>query len=265
MAITELTHDNSKLVNFLEKHDYCPILSDPANTRVGLAFPKLLKDKVEVIDAWNYSEKRAQNSQIACQITTYKVSLVTSCIFISATYIVPSASKEAFDAMCNKISSLCMDRELFIAAGDFNKDQHKKENRDYFKNFFSGILSQKVKKTTRHSVKVVKNRTIITNTCIDLVFVSDKLKKKCLDKEATICKDTPSDHYCPSLSFDVKVPYKYIVKEYYLDPTRRPPIPKDKLNTIILELRNKFDLNSAAFEDMNQADKLDFITKTTKE
>ena len=44
-----------------------------------------------------------------------------------------------------------------------------------------------------------------------------------------VLKTTPSDHFLIQASVDISVPKVYVDKHYFLDPTRRPPIPKKKL------------------------------------
>ena len=56
-----------------------------------------------------------------------------------------------------------------------------------------------------------------------------------------------------------------MVKEYYLDRTRRPPILKGKLETIKIELSNRFEVDKLLIEDLQQNELLDYVSNRTRE
>ena len=205
LALTELTHDASKLVHLLQNHGDLPIITDPLNCRVGLCVPKFFRGCVEIIDSWQHCERRKQKSQIACQITTYKIKLSTAAIVLSVVYLVPDASEQCAKAMCTKMLRLNDSNRLYAAVGDFNIDQKLQKNRTFFKDQVGGFLHQVVKKVTRRATRKYNNRTEISETIIDLMFLSPDLKSR-LHGTPEICEDTPSDHSMVTAVFDLKVP-----------------------------------------------------------
>ena len=113
----------------------------------------------------------------------------------------------------------------YIAIGDFNSDFEIKKNRDEYRADLGGILTQIVKQPTRYSDRMIGHTRNISNTRIDLAFVSDTMKKR-LISDPSIHMDSPSDHHMVECIFNTNVPKKSITYEYYLDPTRRPRIKK---------------------------------------
>ena len=56
-----------------------------------------------------------------------------------------------------------------------------------------------------------------------------------------------------------------MVKKYYLDPTRRPPIPTGKLETIKTNLSNRFTIDDKLVDTMSQVEVFDYVTDMTRE
>ena len=263
LALTELTQDSSKLTHMLEKHKNFPILTDPKNTRVGLCVPVFFRGNVDIIGSWQYCEARKQKSQIACQITTFKLKLSTVTIAMSVVYLVPDASESCARAMCTEMVRLSGVHKYYTAIGDFNIDQKLYRNRQFFNDHVGGHLHQIVNGVTRRASRKINNRFNVTETIIDLVFLSNDLKSK-LVGTPTIRENTPSDHWMVETTFSLSVPSKYVVKEYFLDPTRRPPIPKAKLEVVKLELSNRFEIASDSLDLMPQHEALCHIAATTR-
>ena len=99
---------------------------------------------------------------------------------------------------------------------------------------------------------------------IDLVFVSPEIKSKIVSK-VDIITTTPSDHYMVEICLDIKVPLKYAVKEYFLDPTRRPPIPKDKLETVRFEIRHTLEEAEKHMRSLTHVQHMNFIDAVVKQ
>ena len=264
LALTELAPDDSVLPSLFSKQTEFPVLTAPNNMRVGLCVPTYLRSCVEIVDSWQHCESRKRKSQIACQITTYKIRLSTVAITISVVYLAPDATAQCAKLMCAEILRLNDLHKLYCAMGDFNLDQRIEANRIFFKDQFGGFLHQTVKNTTRHATRKMNDSVSESNTIIDLVFLNKDLKVK-LKGPNEIKGGTPSDHNMVISSFDLKVPTKYVIKEYYLDPTRRPPIPKAKLDSVRLELSNKFQQLENHIEEVDQDVALDTISSTIRE
>ena len=177
-VLTELTSENTDTIHLLEKHANFPIITCSKNRRVGLIVPNYIRDYVEIVDSWQYTHKRVQNSQIAIQMTTYRVTFSTTVVTISAVYIVPDASVKAKIALCEKQVELEIKHANYMSAGDYNMDFKLKEIRAFFKTHTGGYLTQIVKKTTRKCTRRMKNRLNTSETTIDLVFLGKDLKKK---------------------------------------------------------------------------------------
>ena len=102
-VLTELSSENTDTTHILEKHEKYPIISCPLNRRVGLAISSAWRHCVEIVDTWRFEEKRKRSSQIAVQVTTYRITFSTTVITVSGIYIVPEATVAAKTAMCQKI------------------------------------------------------------------------------------------------------------------------------------------------------------------
>ena len=197
-------------------------------------------------------------------MTTYKIRLSTVAITISVVYLAPDASTNCAKLMCAEILRLNDLHKLYTAMGDFNLDQHVEANRTFFKDQFGGFLHQTVKDVTRRATRKINGNVSESSTIIDLIFLNGDLKSK-QKRPVEILEGTPSDHWMAISTFDLAVPSKYVIKEYYLDPTRRPPIPKAKLETVKLELSNKFRALEADILESNQDVVLDIISTTVRE
>ena len=241
IAITELTPDSSYLSNLLEHHPQYPILAHEDSPRVGLMYPKYLMDNVQIIDNYNIFQKRSVKSKKVCQCTLYNFSINSINIMIFIVYCAPDANTTSITALFEKITSLSEQYDKFLVLGDFNIDWRKKYTKDLIRDSCGHTLNQIVKNTTRRCIRNYRNRTITTNTIIDLVFLSDKLHEK-LGK-VCILEDSPSDHFMVKFELDIKPPPKYIIKEFFLDPTKRRPFKKDSLPSILKELSEFYDEN----------------------
>ena len=262
-VITELSSDSSDTIYLLEKHPKYPILACPKNRRVGLMIPRLWWEHVEIVDTWSRVEKRQRKSQIAIQCTTYRITLSTFVCTISAVYIVPDASIEAKKTLFEHKVGLQMKYPNYMSLGDYNMDATQKKNREFFKSHCGGCLSQLVKGITREKTRTLNGKSCTSKTMIDLVFVSPEIKSKIVSK-VDIITTTPSDHYMVEICLDIKVPLKYAVKEYFLDPTRRPPIPKDKLETVRFEIRHTLEEAEKHMRSLTQVQHMNFIGAVVK-
>ena len=106
LALTELARDDSALPGLLSKQSEFPILTAPKNMRVGLSVPAYMRSCVEIVDSWQHCESRKRKSQIACQMTTYKIRLSTVAITISVVYLAPDATAQCARLMCAEILRL---------------------------------------------------------------------------------------------------------------------------------------------------------------
>ena len=262
-VITELSSEKSDTIRLLEKHKKYPIVTDPENRRVGLMIPKLWRDHCEIVDTWNRSCKRKQSSQIAAQCTTYRITLSTFVCTISAVYIVPDAPVRVKEDLFEHMSNLSLKFPNYMSLGDYNMDAKNNKIRDFFKSACGGALSQIVREPTREKTRKLKGKLSTSSTTIDLAFLTPELKSKLIGK-VKINKDSPSDHFMVSFCLDIKVPLKYAVKRYFLDTTRRPPIPKDKKDEILGEISSILEENKTHMVSLGQADHLNFIWETIK-
>lgn len=166
---------------------------------------------------------------------------------LSAVYAAPDANAEALLALCRKMVELKGAHTNYVALGDFNQNVKVSSTREYFKAQVGSHLSQIVKGTTKKTLRQLNNSLQTTETTIDLIFCSDGMKSKVIGKPV-IHTDSPSDHFMVEATFDIKVPYKYVVKEYFLDTTRRRPIPKSKLAQANSDLQNLLRSHESDFE-----------------
>ena len=218
---------------------------------------------MDIVDTWNRSEKRLRKSQISIQCTTYRIRMSTFECTISAIYIVPDASLEAKKALFEHKVELEMKYPNYMSLGDYNMDAKKLKIRDFFKSHCGGHLTQIVKGTTRKKSRKVGSRERTSETTIDLIFMSSDIKSKMISK-CEILTDSPSDHYMVEFLLDVKTPLKYAVKEYFLDKTRRPPIPKNKLDIVRNEIRTTLETSNVDIASLSQDEHLAFILETVK-
>ena len=150
-----------------------------------------------------------------------------------------------------------------MSVGDYNMDVSKVDIRRFFKAHIGGILTQVVKEPTRVSTRVIKGKCNISKTKIDLVFLGEGAKQKLFQSDC-INKKSPSDHYMVEFCLDIRVPLKYAVKEYHLDTTRRPLIPKGKLELVRSEIKHVLDQNEEKMSRLPQSRHLDFIWEIVK-
>ena len=94
-------------------------------------------------------------------------------------------------------------------------------------------------------------------TIIDLVFLDTDMNAKF--KHISIHKDSPSDHFLVKFALDVSVPKVYTTNSFYMDPSRRPAIPKDKLANSILWLKQSIDRDFDKFDSMTQSQVFEWI------
>ena len=141
--------------------------------------------------------------------------------------------------------------------GDFNINLKTPDKKRFVTVEIGSEFKQLVKDATRVKARSVNGSTEVSQTLIDLVFVPNDLKVK-IKERPQIIKDSPSDHYFISSKFELLVPSKYVVKEYYLDTTRRRPIPRSKLSLANSEMANLIDTNRNAFLEANNHDSLVF-------
>jgi len=243
LAITELSKSDTNLVNFVNSHPDYPIISDPKNYRVGLMTSKYLSQYVKILDVWQYNmKKRKVKSNTACQMTTYGVRVNRVNFTISVVYLVPDADTAAVTAVYQKLIELERKYENFMALGDFNLDFRSESVQQKIAELLGDRLRQVVDKTTRKSKRTTDGQTKISETIIDLVFLSDGMFSL-MAKKPKIIKDTPSDHYLVRTEFNIGIPKTYMIKEYYLDPTRRPPLKPETLKKCLDELKEIFQVN----------------------
>ena len=265
LAITELSKTDTNLVNFVNSHPDYPIFSDPKNYRVGLMTSKFLAPYVKIVDVWQYNmEKRKVKSNTACQMTTYGVKVNKVNITIAVVYLVPDADVAAVTAVYRKLIELEKSYENLIALGDYNLDFRSDSVQKQIAELLGDRLRQVVDKTTRKSKRTTDGQTTTSETIIDLVFLSDGMFDLMV-KKPKIIKDTPSDHYLVRTEFNIDIPKTYMIKEYYLDPTRRPPIKPDKLQTCLDELKEIFCANQDLLNGSSQSEILEFIRWQTRE
>ena len=261
--LTEMTSESSDTIFLLDKlKAYC-IVSCDKNRRVGLIIPKFWKDNVEVVDSWRCTQDRKKRiSNVAVQATTYRLSFSTKVLHVTGVYIVPDASLEAKLDFFRKKSELEINYPNYMSLGDYNMDAKKAKVREFFK-CHAGGLTQIVKQTTRKKTRMVKGKKVTSETTIDLAFLSQDAKSL-IDGPVTTHKDAPSDHYLVEFRLNVKVPLKFVVKEYYLDPTRRPPIPKGKLQTVLDELQTVLEEHEHKYHSMTQSEIFTFVAESIR-
>ena len=88
---------------------------------------------------------------------------------------------------------------------------------------------------TERSVSEVDGETVTSETCIDLIFLNPDVQKLYCD--VSIFQDSPSDHFCLDLKLKIEVPRNYHVVKEMKDPTKRPPIPSNKLGAFNHDLK----------------------------
>ena len=148
--------------------------------------------------------------------------------------------------------------------GDFNTDWQDSSLKSEYVADVGNKLEQIVDKPTR--VKTVNHDSgpKTSSTIIDLIFLSDDLKAR-LKAGPNIIKNVPSDHLMLECFFDVGAPSKWVDQTYFLDPTRRPPIPSHKLPTVIGELSSKFETEMIEIAGMDHDEIVSYTQKSIKE
>ena len=264
IALTELVSENSELNNFLACDSRFPILNDNRCKRVGLMIPKYLENYFEIVDVFTVKQARKRKSQTISQVVTFKFQYQKIKEYISVVYQAPDVKKNSSVLLMDKISEYAKRFPNYVALGDFNADFSDKKIKSEYKSHIGGILSQVVDKPTRQKNVNRDGKKKLSSTIIDLVFLSDKMKKQ-LVKQPIIHKDSPSDHYMVECQFDLEVPQKYTVYEYFLDPTRRPPLKGKSLKKVLDDLENKFSKNSINLASMTQDQIIAFTQKTVRD
>ena len=146
-VLTELTSENRDTIHLLTKHKDYPILTDPQNRRVGLMIPSFLRELVEIVDVWSWSDaNRQRQSKVAIQMTTYKLNFSTCILTISAVYVAPDVTIIGRRALSHKCIDLKSKNPNYLALGDYNSDVKKKVNNDFFSTETDSHLAQIVKK-----------------------------------------------------------------------------------------------------------------------
>ena len=260
LCLTELSSENRDTVNILAKNDDFPILNDPKNKRVGMMIPCFLKESVEVFDTWSWCQTRNRKSNKAVQMTLFRVNLNTIVITIVVVYAAPDTNIDGKRALCRKLCELGKNIPNMVVVGDFNIDMKDREKKRFLKTELSGMYTQIVNDFTRVKSRNFDGEIRISKTCIDLVLLSMNMKKKLIDT-ALIIKDAPSDHFLVKFSLDIKVPSKFVEKKYFLDPTRRKPIPKSKLDMANSELSELIKSHEALFERSNRVESINLLRK----
>ena len=260
LCLTELSSENRNTINVLAKHSDFPTLTHPDNKRVGIMLPNYLKDAVEIVDAWSWCQKRNRNSDKAVQLTIFKVNLSSIVMTIIVVYAAPDTNIEGKRALCRKLCDLGKSFPNAITVGDFNIDLKVKEKKRFLMTELGGLYSQVVNDFTRVKTRNIDGSSRTSKTCIDLVFLTKDIKQKLIDKPVII-KDAPSDHYLVNFSLDIKVASKYVVKEYFLDPTRRRPIPKSKLKEANDALSKLINSRAADFDSADRAESFKLLNE----
>ena len=253
LCLTELSSENRDTIHILAKNSEFPILTHPENKRVGIMIPSFLKDRVEIIDFWSWSQSRRRNSNRAVQLTAFKVNLSSIIITIVIVYAAPDTNIDGKRALCRKLCDLEKENPNVITVGDFNIDVKDTDKNRFLKTELGDAYTQIVKDFTRVCTRSVNGSIRVSKTCIDLVFLTRELKRKLINTP-TIRKDAPSDHFLVEFSLDVRVPSKYVIKEYYLDTTRRKPIPKSKLDEANSEMSRLIKSHETDFLNSNQVE-----------
>ena len=124
-------------------------------------------------------------------------------------------------------------------------------------------MSQIIKQTTRRNTRSINGCTQTSETIIDLAFIDDALASK-LQGPPIMHNDTITDHFMIEMNFNIAVPSKYVIKSYYLDTTRRPPIKKKDLPFAIEELKYLLDNHIANPEDLSNCEYFQLIEKSLK-
>ena len=263
VALTELVNDQAELNNLLARDTRFPVLNDNRCKRVGLMVPKYLEHCFQIVDAHSIKQFRKRKSQAVAQITTFKFSYNTIVEYISVVYMAPDASANSKKAVTDKILEYSHRFTNYVALGDFNTNFRTKQVRAFYKAELGGKLTQKVGGITRQKEVKLGSGLQCSNTTIDLCFVSDEMNNR-FAGPTTIYKDSPSDHFLVECAFDIKVPKKCAVFEYFLDPTRRPPIPKHILPSVQEQIRKIFNKHEVKIDSMEQHEIFEFVQKTVK-
>ena len=230
LAITEyINQENCPLNSRLMNHDKFPILTHNDVKRVGLAIPEFLRTKFTIDDQFFLTQDRKQKSDKIVQILTVSYKNDSVQFTLSICYFAPDITVQNREKAFDKIIEYKNRYKNYIAVGDINFDQKITANRISLNTYFENTdIHQIVDKVTRHCEKNCANGDkIVTNTIIDLVFISNELKS--FTGNPKIDKKTPSDHYLVYIDLDFKVPDIYTTFEKRLDPTRRPKFKNDRV------------------------------------
>ena len=232
VAITEYVRQpHSVLAEYYRNHDSHVILSDPECYRVGLMIPYFLREKITIKDTFMIKGKRKQACDIVCHYTLFQIQL--NCYYhIAVVYLTPDADTDAKNELFRRMVSDSQKFFQFAVIGDFNIDIRIEANKRFVEDSVDGYLHQKVTDITRRAKRSDNSGGLVSmsETTIDLVFLNTIMNSKCL-KIQTI-KTTPSDHFMILTHLLVKAPQAYTVEKFYLDPSRRPAIPKRKLKMV---------------------------------
>ena len=266
LALTELikpSKDPTALDRFLSKHNSYPILTDNSCQRVGLMVPKYLEKKYSILEAKFFLQRRKQSCQKVCQIVTYKFETSNLLQHISVVYRAPDSDISTDEAILEYIKNTSDKYKNYIAVGDFNIDVKDAKNKKMLNVHLGHNLHQKVKDVTRiGKYRNKKGKVTTSQSIIDLIFLDDDINNKFVD--VRILNGSPSDHFILVMNLDISVPSVYTVESYFLDPSRRPPIPKAKLGRVIEQLKTIIDRDLECIEDMTQSQIFEWIEDKLK-
>ena len=226
--------------------------SSPEATRVGLMIPKFLEKKIEIIDIFCIDQKRNRKSQHVCEIATFRIILQNCTIHVSVVYIAPDANAASHVSLMDQILDYSRRFKNYIALGDFNRDLSNPANQRFYDTHTGGILTQMVKSPTRVKTISQSDGTQRTSsTIIDLVFAERNIKEKIF--KLNINENTPSDHRMVEIDISMKIPMKYCINKYFMDPARRPPIPKNRVQRVNKILEKDLQKSDGYLNDMSHA------------
>ena len=263
VAITELVNTQSELNNLLSQNSKFPILNHDSAKRVGLMIPKYLESCFVIVDTFNVKQARKRKSQNVCETTTFKFTYGKIIEVITVVYCAPDATTNSRSILRTKLLEYSRKFTNYLAIGDFNSDFKIKKNRDEYKADLGGVLTQIVKDPTRHAEKLIGQSKRASDTLIDLAFASDSMKARLVDIPK-IHSDSPSDHHMVECIFDINVPKKCVTYEYYLDPTRRPPMKGAVLETVKREIGSIFESDMIEMASMEQHEIIAHVQTTVK-